>query len=60
MKKNKLPIIGVIQDIEEEFNNQFNEEVFMPLIKTAITVIFFAVVLDYTFQLTEAIDVLTN
>ena len=46
--------------IEEEFNNQFNEEVFMPLIKTAITVIFFAVVLDYTFQLTEAIDVLTN
>jgi len=58
MKKNKLPIVGVIQDIEDEFNKQFNDEVFMPMVKTAVTIIFVAVVLDYSFQLTEAIDVI--
>ena len=58
MKKNKLPIVGKIQDINDEFNKQFNDEVFMPMVKTAVTIIFVAVVLDYSFQLTEAIDVI--
>ena len=58
MKKNKLPVIGLIQDIESEFNKQFNDEVFMPMIKFAVTLVFLAVVLDYGFQLIEAIDII--
>ena len=60
MKKNRLPIIGKIQDINDDFNKQFNDEVFMPMVKFAVTIIFVAVVLDYGFQLIEAIDTLTQ
>ena len=54
MKKNK------IQQLNDEFNKQFRDEVFMPMIKFVWTLIFVAVILDYGFQLIEAIDVLTS
>ena len=58
MKKNNLPVIGKIQDINDEFNKQFRDEVFMPMVKFAATIIFVAIVLDYGFQLIDAIDIL--
>jgi hypothetical protein len=59
MKKNNLPYIGKIQDINDEFNKIFLDEVFMPMVKTAVTILFVAVILDFGFQLIEAIDILT-
>ena len=59
MKKNNLPVIGKIQDFNNEFNKQMLDEGFMPMIKFAVTILFVAVVLDYGFQLIEAIDILT-
>ena len=59
MKKNKLPVIGKIQDINDEFNKTFRDEVFMPMIKFVVTILFVAVILDFGFQLIEAIDILT-
>ena len=59
MKKNNLPVIGKIQDFNNEFNKQMLDEVFMPMIKFAVTILFVTVVLDYGFQLIEAIDILT-
>ena len=59
MKKNKLPYVGKIQDINDEFNKAFRDEVFMPMIKFAVTLMFLAVVLDLGFQMIEAIDILT-
>jgi hypothetical protein len=53
MKKNKL------QQLNDEFNKQFNDEVFMPMIKFAVTLLVFTVLLDCSFQLIEAIDILT-
>jgi hypothetical protein len=61
MKKNKLPVIGKIQDINEEFNKAFRDEVFMPMVTFAVTLLVFVVMVDYSFQLIEAIDIiLTN
>ena len=60
MKKNKLPVISKIQDINDEFNKHFNDDVFMPMVKFAVTLMFIAVIVDYGFQLIEAIDVLTS
>ena len=54
MKKNS------IQKFNDEFNKQFNEEVFMPMVKFAVTIMFVAIILDYGFQLIEAIEVITN
>ena len=59
MKKNNLPYIGKIQDLNDEFNRAFADEVFMPMVKTAVTIFFVAVILDYGFQLIDAIDILT-
>ena len=59
MKKNKLPVIGKVQDINNEANKLFAEQVFMPMVTFAGTLMVFAVMLDYTFQLIEAIDWLT-
>ena len=59
MKKNKLPIVGKIQDINDEANKAFRDEVFMPMVTFAGTLMLFAVLLDYTFQLIDAIDWLT-
>ncbi len=53
MKKNSL------QKWNDEANKLFLDEVFMPMTKFAVTMMFIAVVLDYTFQLIEAIDWLT-
>ena len=58
MKKNKLPVIGKIQDINEEFNKAFRDEVFMPMVTFAGTLLAFTVLLDYSFQLIEAINIL--
>ena len=59
MKKNNLPYIGKVQDINDECNKAFRDEVFMPMVTFAGTLMVFAVMLDYTFQLIEAIDWLT-
>jgi hypothetical protein len=59
-KKNNLPIVGTLQDINGAFNQAFRDEVFMPMIKFAVTLMFIAIVLDYGFQMIEAIDTLTN
>ena len=59
MKKNKPPIVGKVQDINDEFNKQFRDEVFMPMVKFAVTIMFVAIILDYGFQMIEAIDWLT-
>ena len=53
MKKNK------IQKFNDEFNKEFNDEVFMPMIKFAVTLMFVVVIIDYGFQLIDAIDILT-
>ena len=58
MKKNNLPIIGKIQDINDGFNKAFADELMMPMVKFAVTIMFVAIVLDYGFQLIDAIDVL--
>jgi hypothetical protein len=58
MKKNNLPYIGKVQDLNDEFNKAFRDEVFMPMVTFAGTLMLFAVLLDYTFQLIEAIDIL--
>ena len=61
MKKNKLPIIGKAQDINSEANKLFRDEVFMPMVTFAGTLLVFCVLLDYSFQLIEALDIiLTN
>ena len=52
MKKNK------IQQANDEFNKMFADQVFMPMVKFAVTLMFIAIVLDYGFQMIEAIDVL--
>ena len=53
MKKN------ILQKLNDEANKLFLDEVFMPMVKFAVTIMFFAVVLDYGFQLIDAIDWLT-
>ena len=58
MKKNNLPVIGKVQDVNDEFNKAFRDEVFMPMVTFAVTLMFIAVVLDYSFQLIEAIDII--
>jgi len=58
MKKNNLPYIGKVQDVNDEFNKAFRDEVFMPMVTFAVTIMFIAVVLDYSFQLIEAIDII--
>ena len=57
-KKNNLPYVGKLQDVNDEFNKAFRDEVFMPMVTFAGTLMLFAVLLDYTFQLIEAIDIL--
>ena len=59
MKKNNLPYIGKVQDLNDEFNKAFRDEVFMPMVKFVVALLAFTVMLDYTFQLVEAIDWLT-
>ena len=58
MKQNNLPIVGKIQDLNDEANKLFRDEVMMPMVKFAVTLMFIAIVLDYGFQLIEAIDIL--
>ena len=58
MKKNRLPIVGKIQDINDEANDLFRDEVMMPMVTFAVTILVFVVLVDYSFQLIEAIDIL--
>jgi hypothetical protein len=58
--KNNLPVIGRIQDLNDEANKLFRDEVMMPMVKFAATIMFVAIVLDYGFQMIEAIDILTQ
>jgi len=54
MKKNS------IQKFNDEFNKQMRDEVFMPMTKFAVAIMFIAVVLDYGFQLIDAIDIIAR
>jgi hypothetical protein len=54
MKKNNL------QKWNDEANKMFADEVLMPMTKFAVTIIFVAVILDYGFQMIDAIDILTR
>lgn len=54
MKKNKL------QQVNDEFDKAFRDEVFMPMVTFAVTILVFTVLVDYSFQLIEAIDILTH
>ena len=54
MKKNKL------QQVNDEFDKAFRDEVFMPMVTLAVTLLVFTVLVDYSFQLIEAIDILTH
>ena len=58
--KNNLPVVGRIQDLNDEANKLFRDEVMMPMVKFAVTIMFVAIVLDYGFQMIEAIDILTQ
>ena len=58
--KRNLPVIGRIQDLNNEANKLFRDEVMMPMVKFAVTIMFVAIVLDYGFQMIEAIDILTQ
>ena len=58
MKKNKLPVVGKIQDIDEEFNKAFRDEVFVPMATFAVTLMLIAIALEYSFQLIDAIDII--
>lgn len=60
MKKNQLPYIGKVQDLNDEANKLFRDEVMMPMVTFAVTIMFVAIILDYGFQLIEAIDILTQ
>ena len=60
MKNNKMPIVGKIQNINDEANEFFADKIFMPMITFAGTTLFVAVILDYGFQLIEAIDILAR
>ncbi len=57
-KKNNLPYIGKVQDLNDDFNKAFRDQVFMPMATFAGTLMVFTVLLDYSFQLVEAIDVI--
>ena len=60
MKDNKrnLPVTGRILNLNNEANKLFRDKVMMPMVKFAVTLMFIAIVLDYGFQLIEAIDIL--
>ena len=60
MKDNKrnLPVIGRILNLNNEANKLFRDKVMMPMVKFAVTLMFIAIVLDYGFQLIEAINIL--
>jgi hypothetical protein len=60
MENNKMPIVGKVQDINNKANEIFADEIFMPMVKFAGTTLFVAVILDYGFQLIEAIDILAR
>ena len=60
MKKNQLPYIGKVQDLNDEANKLFRDEVMMPMVTFAVTIMFVAIILDYGSQLIEAIDILTQ
>jgi len=51
-------VMKTIKDLNSEFNKMFADEVFMPMIKFAGTLMFLAIILDFGFQLIEAIDIL--
>ena len=52
MKDNK------VKRFNDEANKLFRDEVMMPMVTFAGTLMVFTVLLDYTFQLIEAIDTL--
>ena len=54
MKKNTL------QKINDAFNDAFTEPVFMPMVTFTVVLMLVLVMLDYSFQLIEAIDILTQ
>ena len=49
-----------IQKLNDEFNKVFKDEVMMPMVTFAVTLMVFAVLLDFTFQLIDVIETLTT
>ena len=49
-----------LKQLNNEFNRMFLDKVFMPMVTFAVTIMFVAIILDYGFQLIEAIDILTQ
>jgi len=47
-----------IQKLNDEFNKVFKDEVMMPMVTFAVTLMVFAVLLDFTFQLIDALEIL--
>ena len=54
MKDNK------VKRFNDEANKLFRDEVMMPMVKFAVTLMFIVIVLEYGFQLIEAIDVIAR
>ena len=51
-------VMKMIKDLNSEFNKLMLDEIFMPMIKFVGTLMFLAIILDFGFQLIEAIDIL--
>ena len=47
-----------IQIFNDEANKLFKDEVMMPMVTFAVTLMVFAVLLDFTFQLIDALEIL--
>ena len=47
------------EEQQKKYNAEFISEVFKPLVFVAFVTAMFAILLDYSFQLIEAIDILT-
>ena len=49
-----------IQIFNDEANKLFKDEVMMPMVTFAVTLMVFAVLIDFTFQLIDVIETLTT
>ena len=47
------------EEQRQKYNKEFLEQVFKPMFLAAFVTAMFAVLLDYSFQLIDAIDILT-
>ena len=55
-----LKMINKTKELNNELNELFADEVMMPMVKFAATLVFIAVIVDFGSQLIEAINILTK